>query len=312
MRKITLSLLLLGAVGAPLLATAPAQAQATRTWVSGAGDDANPCSRTQPCMTFAGAITKTAINGEINCLDAAGFGSVSVTKSITIDCHDLFASVLATNGVNGIVINAGNFDDATDPLKTVRLRNLNLAGRGDKPGDIGIRIIKAKAVIIEDTLVDGFASQGILDERTDGGKLFVSNSTLRNNGKAGLGIGSDGGKIEAVVTNVISHNNQYGFAVGSGVRATVTGSSLSSNSLAGAYTEKSGEISVENSVLNHNGFGFQQTGGPIRFANSQIAYNGTLGSGTGNSFSNNRVFSNGGGGILTAISPAGTNPSGMQ
>ena len=71
------------------------QAQATRTWVSGVGDDVNPCSRTAPCKTFAGAISKTATNGEINCLDPAGYGAVTVTKSITIDCEDTQGSILA-------------------------------------------------------------------------------------------------------------------------------------------------------------------------------------------------------------------------
>src|SRR3982751_3731335 len=66
---------------------ASASAQATRTWVSGVGDDANPCSRTAPCKTFAGAISKTANGGEINCLDPGGFGGVTITKSITIKCQ---------------------------------------------------------------------------------------------------------------------------------------------------------------------------------------------------------------------------------
>ena len=66
--------------------TSLAYAQATRTWVSGVGDDANPCSRTAPCKTFAGAISKTAAAGEIDCLDPGGFGAVTITKSITIDC----------------------------------------------------------------------------------------------------------------------------------------------------------------------------------------------------------------------------------
>src|SRR3954467_13517535 len=84
-----------------------AQAQATRTWVSGVGDDLNPCSRTAPCKTFAGAISKTAINGLINCLDAGAYGAVTITKSITIDCHDVFASILNGNdqaSFTGIVI----------------------------------------------------------------------------------------------------------------------------------------------------------------------------------------------------------------
>src|SRR3979409_1087946 len=83
------------------LPAAPAQAQATRTWVSGVGDDANPCSRTAPCKTFAGAISKTASAGEINCLDPGGFGAVTITKSITIDCHEVFASIL-NSGTNGV------------------------------------------------------------------------------------------------------------------------------------------------------------------------------------------------------------------
>ena len=82
------------------LPASPAQAQATRTWVSGVGDDANPCSRTAPCKTFAGAISKTAAAGEINCIDPGGFGAVTITKSITIDCSEVFASVLVS-GTNG-------------------------------------------------------------------------------------------------------------------------------------------------------------------------------------------------------------------
>ena len=84
------------------LVASPASAQASRTWVSGVGDDANPCSRTAPCKTFAGTISKTPTNGEINCLDPGGFGTLTITKSITIDCHEVFGSDLnaGTNGIN--------------------------------------------------------------------------------------------------------------------------------------------------------------------------------------------------------------------
>src|SRR6059058_5561540 len=91
-----------------------AQAQATRTWVSGVGDDLNPCSRTAPCKTFAGAISKTAAGGEINCLDPGGFGTVTITKSITIDCGGTFGSILAS-GVNGVNVN----DSATATPNTI-------------------------------------------------------------------------------------------------------------------------------------------------------------------------------------------------
>src|SRR5436189_573285 len=120
-----------------LLVSALANAQATRTWVSGVGDDVNPCSRTAPCKTFAGAISKTAVNGEINCLDPGGFGTVTITKSITIDCHEIFASILNA-GTNGIIINYDSFAVA-DARKTVRLRNLNF--NGVDTGLNGIRIL---------------------------------------------------------------------------------------------------------------------------------------------------------------------------
>src|SRR3954467_7111590 len=93
----------------PLLASAPASAQATRTWVSGVGDDANPCSRTAPCKTFPGAISKTAGGGEINCLDPGGFGGVTITKSITISCVNVEAGVLVS-GTPGITVAAGAVD----------------------------------------------------------------------------------------------------------------------------------------------------------------------------------------------------------
>src|SRR5215510_16077775 len=87
--------------------TSLAHAQATRTWVSGLGDDVNPCSRTAPCKTFAGAISKTAAGGIINCIDPGGFGTVTITKSLTIDCEGTFGGILAA-GTTGINVNAAN------------------------------------------------------------------------------------------------------------------------------------------------------------------------------------------------------------
>src|SRR3954449_8112250 len=111
MRRITLLAIAAGFL-TPLLATAPASAQATRTWVSGVGDDVNPCSRTAPCKTFAGAISKTANGGIINAIDSAGFGAVTITKSITIDATPFMGGVLAS-GTNGVVISATATDKVT-------------------------------------------------------------------------------------------------------------------------------------------------------------------------------------------------------
>src|SRR5947209_1060722 len=102
MRRIALLAIAAGLV-TPLLASAPASAQATRTWVSGVGDDANPCSRTAPCKTFAGAISKTAASGEINCLDPGGFGGLTINKGMTVRCVGVEAGVLVA-GTNGVVV----------------------------------------------------------------------------------------------------------------------------------------------------------------------------------------------------------------
>src|SRR5690242_7657055 len=103
------SWVLSGAFLAACLQALPAQGQASRTWVSGVGDDANPCSRTAPCKTFAGAISKTAAGGEMNCLDPGGFGAVTITKAITLDGDGTLAGILAAT-VNGIIVNAGAND----------------------------------------------------------------------------------------------------------------------------------------------------------------------------------------------------------
>src|SRR6266568_2720095 len=122
MKSFALSIIVLAA-SMVFLAPGPAQAQATRTWVSGVGDDANPCSRTAPCKTFAGAISKTADGGEIDCIDPGGFGAVTITKGITIDGGGTFASILFS-GTNAIIVNE------TTNTKTIILRNLSLNGGG--------------------------------------------------------------------------------------------------------------------------------------------------------------------------------------
>src|SRR5882724_9458488 len=104
MYRLLFLLVLVTATGGVTLPVTSAYAQATRTWVSGVGDDANPCSRTAPCKTFAGAISKTAAGGEIDCLDPGGFGAVTITKPITLDCVGTLGSILAS-GTNAVIIN---------------------------------------------------------------------------------------------------------------------------------------------------------------------------------------------------------------
>ncbi len=166
-----------------------AQAQATRTWVSGVGDDANPCSRTAPCKTFGGAISKTAVGGEISVLDPGGFGAVTITKSITIDGTGMLASILgaATNGINI------NITGAADAAKSVRLRGLTINGAGS--GINGITVIAANNVSIEDIVVDGFTKSGISVEPTSSARVFLKNSSIRNNAGAGISVAAGGSQL---------------------------------------------------------------------------------------------------------------------
>src|ERR1043165_974362 len=153
--------------------TVVAQAQATRTWVSGVGDDVNPCSRTAPCKTFAGAIGKTMMGGEICALDPGGFGMVTITKSITLDGTSVIAGI-AANAMTGITI---NITDAKDTAKSVRLRGLTIDGFGS--GINGINVMAANSVTVEDSIIDGFATTGVM---VRAGTVFIKNSTIRNNG----------------------------------------------------------------------------------------------------------------------------------
>jgi len=164
------------------IAVQPASAQATRTWVSGTGNDANPCSRTAPCKTFAGAISKTAAGGEINALDPGGFGEVTITKSITIDGGSgQVASVLAA-GTNGIIINAGAND-------VVTLRNIQINGVNGTPtpGLNGIRFVAGSSLVVENVRVFGFSQTGIdINLNTASAVRVMITETIVSNSATGI------------------------------------------------------------------------------------------------------------------------------
>ena len=166
MKKVATALTLVGAAFSLTLATGSAQAQATRTWVSGVGDDANPCSRTAPCKTFAGAISKTATNGEISVLDPGGFGQVTITKAITLNGDGTLAGILAA-GVTGIIINAPSTAD-------ILIRNLSINGtapNGTSPGITGIRFIAGGTLTVQNSNIYGFNTSCIDVAITSGGPV---------------------------------------------------------------------------------------------------------------------------------------------
>jgi hypothetical protein len=289
MRRIALFTLLAGLI-VPALASAPAYAQATRTWVSGVGDDLSPsCSRTAPCKTFAAAISLTDTNGEINCIDPGGFGNLTITKSITIDCTGTFGSILAP-GANGITI---NLNTNPDPLKSVVLRGLSINGAGSagQAGLKGVSILSAAVVTLEDVVIMNFTQQGIADTRTTPGKLFIKNSVIRNNAGVGIAVAATGGTNKVSIENTHSINNLYGIATTNGNQIKITRSVFSGNSVAGIEADGGAQIGVEHSTVNYNGTGVQANG-TIWLDDTEVSFNQAATSGIPTSFGNNRFYAN--------------------
>jgi hypothetical protein len=287
-------LVLAGTTLALFAVSAPAHAQATRTWVSGVGDDLNPCSRTAPCKTFAGAISKTFINGEIDCLDPGGYGAVTITKSITIDCTGTFGSILAS-GTTGIVISIPV--GANDPFRTVRLRGLSINGSGasgtigTRTGIRGVRILDALVVEIEDSVIFDFTTAGIQDSRTSpNGKLMIRNTVVRDVTQTGIGAGG-ANPNNVTLENVHSINNGFGLATATGNRVNIKRSVFSGNTTAGVEADLGAQVGMDNSMVSGNATGLQNNG-TMSFANSSVAFNTTGISGATTSFGNNRLLLN--------------------
>jgi len=266
-----------------------AHAQATRTWVSGVGDDANPCSRTAPCKTFAGAISKTAAGGEINVLDPGGFGAVTITKSITISSEGFEAGVLVS-GTNGIIVNVPN---ATD---SVVLRGLDLEGLGT--GLNGITVITGGTVHVEKCTINHFTQSGINFAPTvANSRLFVVDTIVRNNGvlpSSGQGIlinPSAVATVKASLDHVRIEGNIAGLKTQGPSTTSVSDSVASSNNFAGFSAAASpAVINIERSVSANNGTGVV-CNSTVRIGNSSITGNTAAVAGTQNcsSFLNNDI-----------------------
>jgi hypothetical protein len=281
---------------------APTHAQATRTWVSGVGDDANPCSRTSPCKTFAGAISKTAPGGEIDALDPGGFGAVTITKSITLDGSGTFASILVS-GTNAINVNAATND-------IVVIRGLSLQGLGGvNSGLTGIDIIQAKEVYVENTAIEGFGNNGIVFQSpVAGAALFVTNTDIRNNGFAigsGTGIFADSTSASTVTATIDKcrfENTTIAVSARNNVRMTIRDSIFSNNAtgILVAPTAGTSVANLESVVAVFNGQGLQAGGGGgsglVRMSNTTVIDNsrGLVIQPGGNvrSFTNNQIDGN--------------------
>jgi len=298
-RKATLALGLL------LVATS-AHAQAARTWVSGVGDDANPCSRTAPCKTFAGAISKTQAKGTISVLDPGGFGAVTITKSITIDGGGIVGSILASN-TTGVIVNAA----ATD---VVRLRNISIDGAGT--GIDGVRFLAGGALIIENVRINDFTSDGVKFAPSAASRLVITDSHISNIGGSGVhtvpGVAGSavgalhgvriyesgfGVKVEDRTTALSIRDSYIGDNLNSGVQAKTAGaaanisidnSQVTNNGLtnvASAAIKSNGSgavVNVAGSLITGNPVGFDAvTGGQIvSFGNNNVTANTSNGAAT--------------------------------
>jgi len=286
-----------------------AQAQATRTWVSGVGDDANPCSRTAPCKTFAGAISKTAVDGEIDALDPAGYGAVTITKAITIDGNDV-GSILASL-TNGVIVNI----TATSGSNTVELRRISINGAGT--GLVGIKMsntnIANVKVFIEGCVIFGFRGspgRGIEDSRNNGGTLVVEHTLLKNNLTQGIIVQSSTSTIRASLNDVTSYGNQWGVLAHGVVNMSCHFCVANNNSTIGFGAETAGQLDIINSNASHNGTGVDSNGAGtnVRCSRTAITRNTVNGlgfsGGTIHSYGNCEVSANvGNNGPFTAGGP---------
>jgi hypothetical protein len=265
-----------------LVSVVSADAQATRTWVSGVGDDANPCSRTAPCKTFAGAISKTAAGGEINCIDPGGFGAVTITKSMTIDCSGTFGSILA-GGTNGVIVNGPNI--------AVTLRNISINGAGTVLGLNGIRFIQSGALRVEKVKVFNFSNRGIDFAPTGASELIVRNSEIYNLG-TGVGVGgifiapAAGVSVIATIDGTSVQNNSSGIAVDTSTANTIAALTIRDSVIAGnsgtGLSARAGTqaliVGVHKTSINSNGLAgisSDGTNSTVRIGESVVSANGT-------------------------------------
>jgi len=272
-----------------LAAALQLNAQATRTWVSGVGDDANPCSRTAPCKTFAGAISKTAASGEINVLDPGGFGALTITKAITIDATGVEAGVLVS-GTNGITVAAG-------PTDTVMLRGLDFVGLGT--GIKGIAFTSGLMLTVENCKISGFNLRGIsIESSTPNAKAFISNTLIRDQTNNGIVVVPPGGVTNTVVLDHVQvvNSTAVGLALNPGSFVHVTNSDFSHNGSAGVYATGAASISLESCLIADNGVGLELLSGAVaRLSNDNVVGN-TVGFNTAggvlNSYGNNHTTGN--------------------
>jgi hypothetical protein len=269
------------AIAVVTAALAPAvMAQATRTWVSGlTGNDANPCSLTAPCKTFAGAISATADGGIIDVLDSGGFGSVTITKSIVIDGSPAAVAGVLTSGTNGIVVNGAGVH--------VILRNLDIEGAyvgGIGQGLVGINFLQGATLTVENCRIFGFqssAATGISVSVGASGQVMIKDTVIRDSG-SGVHLETSAGQLLATLDNVtVESTSSYGVqtaGIGS-VFATIKRSTIDHNAMFAVHAAGPASVInlVDSTVSFNNGVAVDAAypGARIRISGNSIFNNAT-------------------------------------
>jgi hypothetical protein len=293
MKKSGLPLVLFGLLLGSSLPVTSAHAQATRTWVSGVGDDVNPCSRTAPCKTFAGAISKTAAGGEIDCLDPGGFGNVTITKSMSIDCGTFPGGDLNAGAVNGVVVNTAAASDK------VILRNLVIQGCNNCPSGSGLNGIRwinlGQELHLDRVVVTGDTTIGVDVNKTSAGTLYVRDSYITEV-PTGISVISSVATVTAMVnrsyllgmsgTCVVAKTNAF---------VTVANSVITSCNVALSAANSGAIVSANNNVISFSQTGVSAVAGStIRMSNNDLYDNATGISNAGTFLSNGKNNVSGG------------------
>jgi hypothetical protein len=294
---------------ASLAFAGPSANAQTRTWVSGVGNDANPCSRTAPCKTFAGAISKTAAGGEISVLDPGGFGAVTITKSITIDGGGQVASTLAS-GTNGIIVSAPA--TATVTLRNIRINGVVGTGLGGLNGiqfltggalhienctifgfaqnaiNINLNAATAASVFVTDTVVSN-AAGGIAARNAGAGKVFLSMQRTTVAQNSGFGLKADGSGAGAIIVaasdSLLTGNGTAVSAVGGpgGAGIQITRSTIVNSTKGLEANAATAFIFSSNNLITGNATGLSSIGGGnlLSYKNNSVDGNFTNGAFTG-------------------------------
>jgi hypothetical protein len=257
MKMSRLGICLIGSALALGALTAAAQAQATRTWVSGVGDDVNPCSRTAPCKTFAGAISKTAPNGEIDVLDPGGFGAVTITKSISIYNDGVGESGVLVSGTNGIVINAG-------PTDVVNLRGLVIDGLNTSGGQAGVSFLAGAQLNISNCVIQEMGTGVSFTPGNANASMHIQDTLIANNSGVGISLKPSAGfsaKVTLDRVRVVGGGGggmkSDGTAGGGPIMVSVNDSTFSNNASNGINAVSGNSnptnVNIMRSVVSNNG-----------------------------------------------------------